>query len=113
MSAVVAILKHNSKPLDKLCIGTTTYVARDPTADLAGLVSSISKQVPIFSCDLHLGESIKSGLQAFAKGFVKEGVGAGGASIAAMVKSKGRITGKRLLRSIEKEYETSIEIARH
>ena len=113
MSAVAAILKHNGKPLDKLCIGTTTYVAKDPTADLAGLVSAISKQVPVFSCDLHLGESIKPGLQAFAKGFVKEGVGAGGASIAAMIKSKGRITGKRLLRAIEKEYETSIEIARH
>jgi NaMN:DMB phosphoribosyltransferase len=50
-------------------------------------------------------------LRAFAKGFVKEGVGAGGASIAAMIKSKGRISGKRLLKAIEKEYETSIESA--
>jgi NaMN:DMB phosphoribosyltransferase len=64
------------------------------------------------SCDLHLGESSKPGLCAFAKGFVKEGVGAGGASIAAMLKSKGRITGKKLLKAIEKEYETSIEAAR-
>ncbi len=111
MSAVVAILKHNVKSLDKLCIGTTIYVTRDSSSDLAGLVSAVSKKVPVLSCDLHLGESIKPGLQAFAKGFVKEGVGAGGASIAAMIKSKGRITGKTLLKAIEKEYETLIEIA--
>jgi len=111
MSAVVAILKHNVKSIDKLCIGTTTYVTRDSSSDLAGLVSAVSKKVPVLSCDLHLGESIKPGLQAFAKGFVKEGVGAGGASIAAMIKSKGRITGKTLLKAIEKDYETLIEIA--
>ena len=111
MSAVVAILKHNVKSLDKLCIGTTIYVTRDSSSDLAGLVSAVSRKVPVLSCDLHLGESIKPGLQAFTKGFVKEGVGAGGASIAAMIKSKGRITGKTLLKAIEKEYETLIEIA--
>jgi uncharacterized protein (TIGR00303 family) len=110
MSAVVAILKRLGRPLGGLCIGTTSYVAKDPSADLAGLVSATS-QVPILSCDLHLDESTKPGLQAFAKGFVKEGVGAGGASIAAILKSKGKITGKKLQRAIEKEYETSIEAA--
>jgi uncharacterized protein (TIGR00303 family) len=108
MSAVVTILGRLGKPLERLCIGTTSYVAKDPSADLAGLVRA-GHHVPILSCDLHLGESSKPGLQAFAKGFVKEGVGAGGASIAAMLKSKGKITANKLLRAIEKEYETSIE----
>lgn len=108
MSSVVAILKRLGRPLKGLCIGTTTYVAKDPSSDLAGLVGSIAR-VPVLSCDLHLGESSKLGLQAFAKGFVKEGVGAGGASIAAMLKLKGRLTGKKLMNEIEKEYETSIE----
>lgn len=112
MSAVVAILKGLDRPLTGICIGTTSYVAKDPSADLPALVNATSRRVPILSCDLHLGESVKPGLQAFAKGFVKEGVGAGGASIAAMLKSKGRINGKKLLRAIEKEYETSIEAAR-
>jgi NaMN:DMB phosphoribosyltransferase len=49
-------------------------------------------------------ESSKLGLQAFAKGFVKEGVGAGGISIMAIVKSKGQIHGNVLLRAIEEEY---------
>lgn len=112
MSAVLAILKRLGKPLGGLCIGTTSYIAQDPSADLSSLVRATSHRVPVLSCDLHLGESSKPGLQAFAKGFVKEGVGAGGVSIAAMLKSKGRITGEKLLKAIEKEYETSIEAVR-
>ena len=112
MSAIVAILRRLDKPIRNLCIGTTSYVAKDPSSDLEGLVVRASRKVPILSCDLHLGGSSKAGLRAFAKGFVKEGVGAGGASIAAMMKSKGKINGKKLLRAIEKEYESSIEGAR-
>lgn len=112
MSAVVGILKGLDRPLVGICIGTTSYVAKDSSANLLALVNATYRRIPILSCDLHLGESSKPGLQAFAKGFVKEGVGAGGASIAAMLKSKGRINGKKLLRAIEKEYETSIEAAR-
>src|SRR5919112_1780336 len=111
MSAVVALLKHLGRSLNGLYIGTTTYVTKDPSSDLSGLVRMASEQVPILSCDLHLGESSKPGLQAFAKGFVKEGVGAGGASIVAITKSKGKITGKKLMNAIEKEYEVSIEAA--
>lgn len=113
MSAVVAILKRLERPLNGLCIGTTTYITKDPSSDLSGLVRAASKRVPILSCDLHLGESSKPGLQAFARGFVKEGVGAGGASIVAITKSRGKITGKKLMKAIEKEYEVSIESARH
>jgi NaMN:DMB phosphoribosyltransferase len=113
MSAVVAILKHLGRTLNGLYIGTTTYVTKDPSSDLSGLVRMASEQVPILSCDLHLGESSKPGLQAFAKGFVKEGVGAGGASIVAITKSRGKITGKKLMNAIEKEYEVSIEAAKH
>ena len=113
MSAIVAILKHLGRTLNGLYIGTTTYVTKDPSSDLFGLVRMASERVPILSCDLHLGESSKPGLQAFAKGFVKEGVGAGGASVVAITKSRGKITGKKLMNAIEKEYEVSIEAARH
>jgi uncharacterized protein (TIGR00303 family) len=111
MSAVVAILKRLNRPLEGLYIGTTTYVTKDPSSDLSGLVRMVSERVPILSCDLHLDESSKPGLQAFAKGFVKEGVGAGGASIVAITKSRGKITGKKLMNAVEKEYEVSIEEA--
>jgi uncharacterized protein (TIGR00303 family) len=112
MAAIVAILNRLGRVLNRLYIGTTTYVTKDPSSDLSNLVGMASERVPILSCDLHLGESSKPGLQAFAKGFVKEGVGAGGASIVAITKSRGKITGKKLMNAIEKEYEISIESAR-
>lgn len=109
MAAVLAVLKGLGVPLAGACIGTTTYVASDPSSDLAGLVKAISPKVPVLACDLHLGQSSKPGLQAYANGFVKEGVGAGGSSIAAILKTKGRLGGKKLLKLIEQEYEASIE----
>lgn len=108
MAAVLAVLKSLNIPLGRVCIGTTAYVAGDKSSDLAGLVRSVS-DVPVLSCDLHLGESSKPGLRAFAQGFVKEGVGAGGSSICAMIKSGDKIGGKEMKRLIELEYEASIE----
>ncbi len=109
MTAILAILKDMGSRMDNVCIGTTTYVAKDPSSDLEGLVRNISPNVPVFSCNLHLDQSKKPGLQAFARGFVKEGVGAGGAAISAMLKTGGRIDGKMMMGFIEQEYEISIE----
>src|SRR5581483_11041803 len=53
MSAIVTILKRLGKPLKGLCIGTTSYVAKDPSSDLKGLVGMASGQVPVLSCDLY------------------------------------------------------------
>ncbi|MGB6592932.1 MAG: TIGR00303 family protein [Candidatus Nitrosopolaris sp.] len=105
MAAVLAILKSLGLKMTELCIGTTVYVAYDYSSNLAALVNSISTEVPVFAADLHMGNSIIPGLKAFARGFVKDGVGAGGTSIAAMLKSKGKINGNILLKTIEKEYE--------
>lgn len=109
MAPVLAILKGLDMPLKNVCVGTTKYVADDKSSDLAGLVRAVAPGVPVLSCDLHFEKSVKPGLKAFAEGFVKEGVGAGGASIAAMIKSKGKVTGRKLLKKIEQEYETAIE----
>ena len=107
MAAVLAMLHSLDVSLENVCIGTTAYVAGDRSSDLSGLVRSVSPGVPVLSCDLHLGESLKPGLRAFAEGFVKEGVGAGGSSIVAMAKSN--VGGKEMKRLIEAEYELSIE----
>jgi NaMN:DMB phosphoribosyltransferase len=56
-----------------------------------------------------MNESEYAGLQAFAKGFVKEGVGAGGLSIVASLKSKGTINGSTLLKAIERQYQSTID----
>jgi uncharacterized protein (TIGR00303 family) len=105
MTAVIAILNSLGQPLDNICIGTTVYVARDQTSDLVGLTESLSENVvPVYASNLHMEESKIAGLQAFSKGYVKDGVGAGGISIASILKSTGHINGKDLLNSVEKEY---------
>ncbi|MEM2626162.1 MAG: hypothetical protein QXG19_08590, partial [Candidatus Jordarchaeales archaeon] len=44
------------------------------------------------------------GLRAYEKGVVKEGVGAGGATIAALLKTEGKITCEDVRKTVEKEY---------
>ena len=105
MSTVILILKSFQRSLDNICIGTTSYITGDQSSNLVDLI----KDVPIFALDLHMIKSSKPGLQAFAKGFVKEGVGAGGISITSILKSKGRINGAFLLKAIEREYEAVIQ----
>jgi len=109
MAAVLSFINGiDKKPLENTVVGTTKYILDDKSADILQLINSII-DVPILSCDPHLGISKKEGLCAYANGFVKEGVGAGGACIAAMLKSNGMIDGNNLLQEIEKEYERAIE----
>ncbi len=92
-----------------MVVGTTRYILDDKTSDLRELIKSIA-DLRILACDPQLDKSRKNGLRAYANGFVKEGVGAGGACIADMLKSNGAIDGSKLLREIEQEYERSIEL---
>ncbi|MGF3573592.1 MAG: nicotinate mononucleotide-dependent phosphoribosyltransferase CobT, partial [Candidatus Bathyarchaeia archaeon] len=57
------------------------------------------------AADIDFNQSRFGGLRAYEAGVVKEGVGAGGAAIAAMAKSEGSITKDTLLREIERNYE--------
>ncbi|MEM3710324.1 MAG: hypothetical protein QXL46_05440, partial [Nitrososphaerales archaeon] len=68
-----------------------------------------SASIPIFGADPGLSESKKDGLRAYAHGFVREGVGAGGATLAAMLKSNGKITTDVIRDEIEKNYEKIVE----
>lgn len=109
MTAVLCLLRALKVPLKKICIGTTSYVENDESSDISYLVKSICGTVPILSIDLGLESSKKEGLKMYNSGIAKEGVGAGGACIAATLKSSSNWTSTTLLRTIEKEYENSIE----
>ena len=105
MGAVLAVINAlNPNVLDNVAIGTTRWIIIDKTADLKGIITQIA-DVPILAGDLDLSQSRFDGLKAYEAGVVKEGVGAGGATIAAMAKSKGSITKNTLLREIERNYE--------
>jgi len=104
MSAVLAVV--NALKPDILCnvaIGTTRWIISDCSSDLKGIVSQIS-DVPILAADIDFAQSRFGGLKAYEKGIVKEGVGAGGAAIAAMAKLGGAVTKDMLLKEIERNY---------
>lgn len=110
MAAVLSFMKAvDRNSLNNTVVGTTKYILDDRSSDIRQLINSVA-DVPILSFDPHLGRSSKGGLRAYASGFVKEGVGAGGACLAAMLKSNGAIDGSKLLHEIEREYERAIEL---
>jgi uncharacterized protein (TIGR00303 family) len=63
-------------------VGTTRWVAEDSSGDTVGLASLIGS-VPILATQLNFINAPYPQLQAYERGFVKEGVGAGGCAIAA------------------------------
>jgi NaMN:DMB phosphoribosyltransferase len=103
MAAVLAFSKITGYEKKNVSIGTTSYIIDDTTANLVDMVKQID-DIPIFAAKLALKDSKIDGLRSFADGFVKEGVGAGGASIAAMLKVG--IDAKHLLELSETEYQT-------
>ncbi len=116
MAAILAIIKSlningliDGAILNNIAIATTSYVINDCSADIKGLVESIDSSIPLLYYDPLLDRSSKRGLRAYTEGFVKEGVGAGGACIAAIAKSMHSINNMDILYAIEKEYEHVIE----
>ncbi len=101
MAAVLCFSKSLGFDGRNTAIGTTSYVINDSTANLIDTVNTIL-DIPIFAANLKLGESQIAGLRSYADGFVKEGAGAGGASIACMLKTS--IDAQKLLELTEDEY---------
>ena len=108
MAAVLALIvkvaaeRGASLDLDCLGIATTSWVARDPTADLAGLVAQIA-DVPVFASDLDFAQSRHVPLRRYEDFLVKEGVGAGAAAVVAGLLPD--MNHARLLAAIERVYE--------
>jgi NaMN:DMB phosphoribosyltransferase len=67
------------------------------------IVSQIA-DVPVLAADIDFGSSKFSGLRAYEAGVVKEGVGVGGSTIAAMAKTNGAITKQAMLAQVEANY---------
>lgn len=66
----------------RVVVGTTRWVAEDPTGDTVGLARDIAS-IPLVATQLSFTQSRYPQLQAYEQGYVKEGVGAGGCAIAA------------------------------
>ncbi len=67
---------------ENIVVGTTRWVAEDPTGDTVGLANLVGT-VPLLASQINFSNSKYPQLQAYERGYVKEGVGAGGCAIAA------------------------------
>jgi NaMN:DMB phosphoribosyltransferase len=110
MAAVLMVIrKLLGRSPEKIAVCTTRYVLEDRSANLRSLISSVNSHVPLIATDPGLAQSSKQGLRAYAEGFVKEGVGAGGSILGAILHSGFTITPATLLERIEENYETIVE----
>jgi NaMN:DMB phosphoribosyltransferase len=65
---------------EQIVVGTTRWVAEDPTGDTVGLAQTVG--AVLLATQLSFASSRYPQLQAYEQGYVKEGVGAGGCAIA-------------------------------
>lgn len=101
MSAVLAFASKIGFNESNTAIGTTTYIVNDSSANFLEQIKQIA-DVGGIAINPGLENSKISGLNAFSKGFAKEGVGAGGSIIASMIKSG--FNSEKFLELAEKEY---------
>ncbi len=91
MAAVLALALALAPPEQRQAIaaqaavGTTAWVADEPGSDLARLLADIGAHWGVeplgFAADLHFGPDCHPALRDYERGFVKEGVGAGGLAL--------------------------------
>lgn len=105
MLAVYGLIRAIARTFDldwnaeQIVVGTTRWVAEDPTGDTCGLAREFP-DVPLLATPLSFAKSRFESLRAYERGYVKEGVGAGGCAIAAAV--YGGWSSSQLLGAIEK-----------
>jgi uncharacterized protein (TIGR00303 family) len=87
MLAVAALLAALGGPaaLERVAIGTTRWIVDDPDADVPGLASDVDPRLAVLAINLDFTDSPCLPLRAYEAFLVKEGVGAGGACIAAVL----------------------------
>lgn len=101
---------------EAVVIGTTRWVAEDPTGntvELAQLVGENSTKLggappPLLATQLSFADSVYPQLRAYEQGFVKEGVGAGGACIAAHLSYDWQQ--HQLLKTVEAQLEQLLQL---
>lgn len=97
----------------QVIVGTTGWVIKDATGDTLGLVNAITPALalpivpPLIAAKLDFSTARYPQLQSYEQGFVKEGVGAGAAAIAACLQTQWQ--NQQLLMVIESELSTLLQ----
>jgi len=87
MTAICAFIKSIDKEFDfsRMPIATTIFVAEDETSDINQIAEQIG-DVTVYAVDPGFEKASHKGLHGYITGSVKEGVGAGGMLLAALLK---------------------------
>lgn len=111
MAAVLAIAKEiEPRIVGRVLLATTRWMVKDVNSDIRGIMDGISPDIPIIYVNMDYSDSPYDGLQAYEWGFIKEGVGCGGASVAAILSSRGKIDCDTLLDSVHEVYRKILNI---
>lgn len=111
MSAVIAVAAAIDPSVVRNIIhGTTRWLINDPNSDIVRIDMNISPEIPLVYINMDYSKSPYKGLQAYEQGFIKEGVGCGGSSIAAVISSAGRITCDDILEEEHRIYREILDI---
>lgn len=106
MAAVIAgAVALHPEVVGNIFQGTTRWLMNDPNSSMKRIMDSISSDIPIVYVNVDYSNSPYEGLQAYEWGFIKEGVGCGGSSVAAIVSTSGRITCKDLEDKVHEIYK--------
>ncbi len=109
MAAVLAIAKQVRADLEgRVAVATTRWIVEDPSSDIVGLIKEVAPEVPIVAAALNFSNSPFKGLTYYEKGYVKEGVGAGGTVVAALASEKASLAD--IYRAIFREYAKLLEL---
>ncbi|MBR3409643.1 MAG: TIGR00303 family protein [Candidatus Methanomethylophilaceae archaeon] len=105
MAAVMAgVAKMHPEVVGNFFQGTTRWLMNDPNSSMKRIMDGISDRIPIVYVNVDYSDSPYEGLQAYEWGFIKEGDGCGGASVGAIIESKGQITCADLVDKVHELY---------
>ncbi len=108
MAAVLALAKALGLELKgRVVIGTTRWLVEDRSSDIVGLVKMIAPEVPIIGFNYDFSNAPYPGLRYYEEGYVKEGVGAGGTSIA--VAASKNLDYNTIVKAVYSEYERLVK----
>lgn len=106
MAAVIAAaVAMDESIVGNIFQGTTRWLVHDPNSDITKMMAGIHKDIPIVYVNMDYSGSPYEGLQAYEWGYIKEGVGCGGASVAAIIQSSGTVTCDDILDKVHEIYE--------
>lgn len=110
MCAILAGALAMDKGIEEnLLLGTTRWMVNDPNSDICRIVEGIA-DIPIVSVNMDYGQSPYEGLQAYEWGYIKDGVGCGGSSVASILSTCGHIGCQQLLDRVHQEYRRMLNL---